>query len=164
MNVAAYARASSLAQDVDLSISAQINALRRYALDKGMIIVEEYIEEAESGRSADRPAFLRMISDAKQEPKPFEEILVWKLSRFARNREDSIVYKTMLKKRGVRVISINEPIDDGPSGQLLAGIIETVDEFYSLNLAQDVLRGMREAASRGFWVNSRAPYGYWQKK
>lgn len=105
-----------------------------------------------------------MISDAKQDPKPFEEILVWKLSRFARNREVSIVYKTMLKKRGVRVISINEPIDDGPSGQLLAGIIETVDEFYSLNLAQDVVRGMREAASRGFWVNSRARYGYWRKK
>jgi hypothetical protein len=53
---------------------------------------------------------------------------------------------------------------DSASGQLLAGIIETVDEFYSPNLAQDVVRGMREAVSRGFWVNSRAPYGYWRKK
>jgi DNA invertase Pin-like site-specific DNA recombinase len=164
MNVATYARASSLAQDVELSTSAQINALRRHALDNDMIIVEEYIEEAESGRSADRPKFLKMISDAKRGPRPFEGILVWKLSRFARNREDSIVFKAMLKKQGIKVISINEPIDESPSGQLLAGIIETVDEFYSLNLAQDVVRGMREAASRGFWVNSRAPYGYRRKK
>lgn len=164
MNIATYSRVSSLAQDVDLSMTAQINALRRYALDNDMVIVEEYTEEAESGRSSDRPAFLRMISDARQDPRSFEAILVWKLSRFARNREDSVLYKSMLKKRGVRVISINEPIEDGPSGQLLAGIIETVDEFYSLNLAQDVVRGMREAASRGFWVNSRAPYGYWREK
>ena len=160
MNVGIYTRVSSLAQDVDLSISAQINALRKYALANDMVIAEEYIEEAESGRSADRPAFLRMISDAQQEPRPFEAILVWKLNRFARNREDSIVFKAILKRFGIQVISINEPVEDGPSGQLLAGIIESIDEFYSLNLAQDVVRGMREAASRGFWVNSRAPYGY----
>ena len=66
----------------------------------------------------------------------------------------------MLRRRGVRVVSITEQADDTPTGKLLEAIIESVDEFYSENLAQEVTRGMREAASRGFWVTSYAPYGY----
>ena len=66
----------------------------------------------------------------------------------------------MLRKKGVRVVSITEHADDSPTGKLMEAIIESVDEFYSENLAQEVTRGMREAASRGFWVASRVPYGY----
>ena len=66
----------------------------------------------------------------------------------------------MLRRRGVRVVSITEQADDTPTGKLLEAIIESVDEFYSENLAQEVTRGMREAASRGFWITPRAPYGY----
>ena len=58
------------------------------------------------------------------------------------------------------MVSITEQADDTPTGKLLEGIIESVDEFYSENLAQEVTRGMREAASRGFWIASRTPYGY----
>jgi site-specific DNA recombinase len=63
-----------------------------------------------------------MISLARRPNKPFEQILVWKYSRFARNREDSILYKAMLKKTGVQVVSINEPFDDTPTGRLLEAI------------------------------------------
>ena len=66
----------------------------------------------------------------------------------------------MLRKRGIRVTSITEHADDSPTGKLMGAIIESLDEFYSENLAQEVLRGMREAASRGFWVSTYAPYGY----
>ena len=66
----------------------------------------------------------------------------------------------MLRRRGIRVVSITEHADDSPTGKLMEAIIESVDEFYSENLAQEVVRGMREAASRGFWISSRAPYGY----
>ncbi|HVP57013.1 MAG TPA: recombinase family protein, partial [bacterium] len=89
-----------------------------------------------------------------------EAILVWKLSRFARNREDSIIYKSLLRKHGVQVVSINEQFEDTPSGRLLEGIIEVIDEFYSANLSQDVVRGMRESASRGFYPGGPPPYGY----
>ena len=89
-----------------------------------------------------------------------QEILVWKFSRFTRKREHAVVYKSMLRRKGVRVVSITDHADDTPAGKLLEGIIETVDEFYSENLAQEVSRGMREAASRGFWVGSRTPYGF----
>jgi DNA invertase Pin-like site-specific DNA recombinase len=160
MKVVVYARVSSERQDTDLSISAQLRALREYASRNGHIVVKEYVDEAESGRSIDRPAFKQMIVTARQKTLPFEAILVWKLSRFARNREDSIIYKSLLRKQGIQVISINEPVEDTPSGRLLEGIIEVIDEFYSANLSQDVLRGQRENASRGFYNGGRAPYGY----
>ncbi len=160
MKVAIYARVSSERQDIDLSISAQLKALREYALRNGHTVAKEYVDEAESGRSIDRPAFKQMIIAARQKPAPFEAILVWKLSRFARNREDSIIYKSLLRKQGIQVVSINELVEDTPSGRLLEGIIEVIDEFYSANLSQDVVRGQRENASRGFHNGGRAPYGY----
>ena len=158
--VAIYARVSSDRQDIDLSVSAQLKALREYAIRSGQKVAKEYIDEAESGRSIDRPGFKQMIVAARQKPAPFQAILVWKLSRFARNREDSIIYKSLLRKQGIQVISINEPVEDTPSGRLLEGIIEVIDEFYSANLSQDVTRGMRENAGRGFCNGGRAPYGY----
>ncbi|MFQ5875335.1 MAG: recombinase family protein, partial [Dehalococcoidia bacterium] len=116
------------------------------------------------GRSIHRPVFQEMVRLAKRKPLPFEVILVWKLSRFARNREDSILYKALLRKHGVRVISINEPIEDTATGKFFEAIIESMDELYSASLAQEVTRGMREAASRGFLVSARTPFGYRRAK
>ena len=97
-----------------------------------------------------------MIAAARRSQKPFDLILVWKYSRFARSREDSIVFKTMLKKNGVRVVSISEPAEDTPTGKLLEAMIEEcLDEFYSANLGEEVTRGMRESASRGFYLSAR---------
>ena len=157
---ALYARVSSDRQDVDLSVAAQLRALRDYARENGYVVAQEYVDEAESGRVDDRPQFQEMIETASGSHAPFREILVWKFSRFTRKREHAVVYKSMLRRKGVRVVSITEPADDTPTGKLLEGIIESVDEFYSDNLAVEVRRGMREAASRGFWVGSRTPYGY----
>jgi len=160
VNVVSYSRVSSDKQDIDLSISAQLRALREYAAKNGHKMVREFVDTAESGRTADRPAFREMIALSKLRNRPFDGILVWKLSRFARNREDSIIYKSLLRKQGIQVVSINEPIEDSPSGRLLEGIIEVIDEFYSANLAQDVTRGMREAAARGYFCGGYVPYGY----
>jgi DNA invertase Pin-like site-specific DNA recombinase len=109
MKAALYARVSSERQaEKDLSIPAQLKALKKYALDREWDVVAEYVDEGESARTANRPAFREMISTAKKRERPFDTILVWKLSRFARNREDSILYKSLLRKRGISVISINE--------------------------------------------------------
>ncbi len=87
MRVAIYARVSSERQaDKDLSILAQLKVLKKYALGCGWDVVAEYVDEAESARSANRPAFKDMIASAKNRVKPFDSVLVWKLSRFARNR------------------------------------------------------------------------------
>ena len=157
---ALYARVSSDRQDVDLSVAAQLRALRDYAEKNGYVVAREYIDEAESGRIADRPQFRRMLDEASLSDSPFQEILVWKFSRFTRKREHAVAFKSMLRKRGIRVTSITEHADDSPTGKLMEAIIESVDEFYSENLAQEVLRGMREAASRGFWISTYSPYGY----
>ena len=158
--VALYARVSSDRQDVDLSVSAQLRALRDYAEKHSYLVAREYVDEAESGRIADRPQFQKMLDEASKPEAPFKEILVWKFSRFTRKREHAVAFKAMLRRRGVRVVSITEQADDTPTGKLLEAIIESVDEFYSENLAQEVTRGMRESASRGFWVTTYAPYGY----
>lgn len=160
MKVALYARVSSDKQDTDLSISAQLRALREYAAKNAYQVAREFVDEAETGRTTARPAFREMISLAKRSEKPFELILVWKYSRFARSREDSIVYKAMLRKNGIQVVSTNEPFDDTPTGHLLEAIIESLDEFYSDNLGEEVTRGMRESASRGFYLSAKPPYGF----
>ena len=158
--VALYARVSSDRQDVDLSVAAQLRALRDFAAKHGYVVAREYVDEAESGRIADRPQFRRMLEAASRSDAPFQEILVWKFSRFTRKREHAVAFKSMLRRRGVRVVSITEHADDSPTGKLMEAIIESVDEFYSENLAQEVTRGMREAAARGFWIATYAPYGY----
>jgi site-specific DNA recombinase len=165
MKVVLYARVSSEKQaEKDLSIKAQIKELRYYTEKHGLEIFDIFIDEAKSARTANRPAFQDMISLAKQKNPPFEAILVWKLSRFARNREDSILYKSLLKKKGIQLISINEQIEDSPSGKMLEGMLEVVDEFYSNNLASDTLRGMKENASRGYLNGGSITFGYAPKK
>ena len=124
------------------------------------MVVREYIDEAESGRIADRPQFRKMLDEASKASAPFREILVWKFSRFTRKREHAVAFKSMLHRRGIRVTSITEHADDSPTGKLMEAIIESVDEFYSENLAQEVTRGLREAASRGFWMGTNAQFGY----
>ena len=131
---ALYARVSSDRQDVDLSVSAQLRALRDYAEKNGYIVAREYVDEAESGRIADRPEFRKMIDEAAKPNAPFQEILVWKFSRFTRKREHAVAFKSMLRRKGVRVVSITEHADDTPTGKLMEAIIESVDEFYSENL------------------------------
>ena len=161
---ALYARVSSDRQDVDLSVTAQLKALRDYAKANGHSVAREYVDEAESGRITDRPQFRKMIEEGGRQNAPFQVILVWKFSRFTRKREHAVAFKSMLRRKGIRVVSITEHADDSPTGKLMEAIIESLDEFYSENLAQEVTRGMREAASRGFFLGSKAPFGYTRVK
>ena len=161
---ALYARVSSDRQDVDLSVSAQLRALKDYARANGYSVARQYVDQAESGLVADRPQFREMIEEGSKPKAPFDVILVWKFSRFTRKREHAVAFKSMLRRKGIRVVSITEQAEDNATGRLLEGIIESVDEFYSENLAQEVVQGMREAASRGFFLGSKAPFGYRRAK
>ena len=157
--VALYARVSSDRQDVDLSVAAQLgrSGLRQEERLPGRPRVRGRGGERAHRRPAPVP---KDAGRGRQARGPFKEILVWKFSRFTRKREHAVAFKSMLRRRGIRVVSITEHADDTPTGKLMEAIIESVDEFYSENLAQEVVRGMREAASRGFWVASRVPYGF----
>lgn len=144
---ALYIRVSTEDQ-AELSPDAQKRLLLDYAKKNDIIVSKDFIfSESVSGRHVQkRPEFQRMIATAKQPSHPIDVILVWKFSRFARNQEESIVYKSMLKKDRVDVVSVSEPLIEGPFGSLIERIIEWMDEYYSIRLSGEVLRGMKEKA------------------
>ena len=156
---AAYIRVSTDRQE-ELSPAAQKRELENYAQKNGILITDFYQDDGISGRKAEkRPEFQKMISLAKGSDHPYDYILVWKFSRFARNQEESIVYKSLLKKNNVEVVSITEPLIEGPFAPLIERIIEWMDEYYSIRLAGDVKRGMKEKALQGGY-QSATPLGY----
>lgn len=159
---AAYIRVSTEDQ-TEYSPDSQLKKIQEYARSHDFFLPEDlvFVDEGISGRSArKRPAFMKMIGMAKQKPRPFDLILVWKFSRFARSRQDSILYKSMLRKDcGIHVMSITEQLSDDPTAILIEALLEAMDEYYSINLAQEVRRGMNEKFSRGEVV-SAPPFGY----
>ncbi len=166
-NVVTYCRVSSEEQaEKDNSIPAQRKALRSWvAQNVGHVITEDFVDDGVSAYApADRrPGFCAMVSFCRKNQ--VDAILVHKLDRFSRNREESILFKSLLRKHGVQVKSVTEQFDpESPQGFLYEGMIEVINQFYSMNLGTETLKGMRENASRG-WVNGGAvPYGYERRK
>ena len=152
-----YARYSSHSQ-TEQSIEGQLRDAYAWAKDHDITVVGEYIDRALSAKSDDRPDFRRMIEDSAK--RQFSLVIVWKLDRFARNRYDSAIYKSRLKKNGVRVISIKENITDAPEGIILEGLLESMAEYYSANLSQNIKRGQRESTTKGLFCGGRIPTGY----
>ena len=158
---AAYIRVSDERQD-EYSPDSQLKKIREYAAKDGYMIPDEYVfyDDGISGKSTKkRDDFNRMIAIAKGKPHPFDVIYVWKFSRFARNQEESMVYKNLLRKKGVTVVSVSEPIPEGHFGSLIERIIEWTDEYYLVNLGAEVTRGMTEKATRGE-PTCAPPFGY----
>lgn len=155
-----YVRVSTSGQE-ELSPDSQAKLLKDFAKKNDMIVLQIFYELGISGRKADkRPEFQKMIALAKSDKHPVDCIIVWKFSRFARNQEESIVYKSLLKKKhNVEVLSVSEPLVDGPFGSLIERIIEWMDEYYSVRLSGEVTRGMTEKAKRGGY-QARPPLGY----
>ena len=155
-----YVRVSTDKQE-ELSPDSQEKLLREYATKNNIVILKVFFELGISGRKADkRPEFQKMIGLAKSSDHPVDVILVWKFSRFTRNQEESIVYKSLLRKQSnVDVVSVSEPLIDGPFGSLIERIIEWMDEYYSIRLSGEVLRGMKEKATKKGYQMS-PPFGY----
>ena len=157
---AAYIRVSTEEQG-EFSPDAQLKAIQNYCKNNILVLDKEhiYIDEGISGRKADkRPAFQNMIAHAKK--KEFDFILVHKFDRFARSREDSVVYKSLLKRDcNIKVVSITESIEDDKFSVILEAMLEAMAEYYSLNLSDEVKKGMTEKAERGEW-QTYAPFGY----
>ena len=150
---AAYIRVSTDDQ-LEYSPESQLEEIKRYCLQHNILLPSEYIfveEDGRSGRkSSNRYAFQNMIATAKTKPKPFDVIVLWKFSRFARNQDESTFYKSMLRKKlGIDVVSVSEPLIDGMYGRLIEMIIEWQDEFYSVNLSGEVRRSMLSRARKG---------------
>lgn len=159
---AVYIRVSTDEQ-TELSPESQLEKIQEYARREGIIILQDhiYIDAGISGKKAEkRPEFMRMIAAAKEKGCPFAVLLVWKFSRFARNQEESIFYKSILRSKcGVDVVSVSEPLVAGHFGSLIERIIEWMDEFYSIRLSEEVKRSMEINARRGR-LQSTPSFGY----
>lgn len=155
----AYIRVSTEQQE-ELSPDSQKRLLKDFAKKNGMTITCFYEDLGISGLKADkRPEFQRMISDCKSKEHPYDVVLVWKFSRFARNQEESIVYKSLLNKSKIEVVSASEAVPDGMVGGLVERIFEWMDEYYSINLSGEAKRGWEEKRLKGGYPAS-CPYGY----
>lgn len=160
MRYAAYIRISSEEQVGNFSVAAQNRAIKSWVMAKGGILTKIYVDEAQSGRTTDRPDFNRMRRDAKR--REFDALVVHKFDRFSRNRTDALAVKSLLRHDyGIKVFSASEPSEDsdGPIGALIEGIMESVAHWYSLNLAAEVAKGKKERGTQGLH-NNRAPFGY----
>lgn len=157
MRAVIYARYSSDSQR-DESIDGQIRECTEYAQYHDISIINFYVDRAFSAKTDDRPSFLQMVKDSAKHQ--FDIVLVWKLDRFARNRFDSANYKRILKKNGVKLVSIKEPIPEGPEGILTESLLEGMAEYYSANLSENIHRGQKENALQGKNNGGGIPLGY----
>ncbi len=153
-----YARYSSSNQREE-SIEGQLRECNIYAERNNIEIVGEYIDRAFSAKTDNRPEFQRMIKESYK--KEFDTVLVWKLDRFARNRYDSARYKTILKKNGVKVISATENISQNSEGIILEAVLEGFAEYYSAELSEKVIRGMKENVLNNKTIGGNTTIGYY---
>lgn len=157
LRVACYGRYSTALQREE-SISAQLRAMKKYCEEKGWTIVKCYMDRACSGATDKRPQFQQMIADSDNHE--FDIVLVHQLSRFARSRYDSNIYKNKLRKNGVRLCSVLERIDNSPESILLEGLLEAINEFYVANIARESMKGMKENAYKALYNGGCPGLGY----
>ena len=147
----------------EATISAQRRICNTFAETENYTLIKEYVDEAESATTSyNRDSFLEMLADAKKGL--FDYVIVWQFSRFARNKEESVLYKALLRKIGVRVVSATERTDDTPSGKLLEGMLEVLNQYFSDNLSVEVRKGKKENVLTGKHAGGEAPYGIYKEE
>ena len=129
------------------SIPAQREACRRKAKSLGAAVIEEFVDRGESAKTADRPELQRMLGFVRENAVRYA--VVHKVDRLARSRADDVQINLALKAAGVELVSVSENIDQSPSGLLVHGIMSSIAEFYSRNLAAEVLKGSVQKARNG---------------
>ncbi|ERJ12307.1 recombinase family protein [Haloplasma contractile] len=153
----AYCRYSSDHQRNE-SIDAQLRAIRKYADNNDILIVQTYIDEARSATTDNRPDFLRMFEDI--EKVEVDTVLVHKLDRFSRDKYDSAIYKKKLKEKNITLFSITEQLGDNPEDIILESLLEGMSQYYIANLSRETMKGLMENAHRGLHNGGTPPLGY----
>ena len=158
-DVCLYLRFSSERQK-EQSIEGQLRDCIAYCKRKNYRIVAIYVDRATTARKdvEKRVHFQEMITASVHQT--WKLVIVWKLDRFARNREDSAVFKMRLRKNGVKVESATEGISKNPEGIILEAVLEGIAEYYSADLSQKITRGMRESALKCHSIGGHVPLGY----
>lgn len=151
-----YARFSSDNQREE-SIDAQLRACREYCSRQGIEILQEYRDEAKSATTDKRPGFQAMFQDLRR---GVDYIIVHKLDRFSRDRYDAAYYRRLIKKAGAKLVSVTEPLDESPESIILESMLTGMAEYYSRNLAREVMKGLMETAYQCKHTGGAPLYGY----
>ena len=160
ISAVAYARYSSDKQQ-ESSIVVQLAAIKQFCQRHNVQIVREYIDEAQTGTSANRINFQKMVSDVQL--KDFQYIIVHRMDRWARNVDDARYYKKYFKKYGIKIISAIEEFDDSPEGEFFELISLGIAEMYSKKLAREAKAGVMANAREGKAHSGTPPIGYAKK-
>ena len=152
-----YSRYSSDRQ-TEASIEAQQAAIDQWAAAHHVVIIERYADRALSGKTDNRPEFQRLLSDLRH--RKVDLVLVHKTDRFARNRYDAAIYSRVIKQRGARLVCVAQDFGDGPEAVILEALMQGMAEYYSLNLATEVIKGRKVAISKGKHAGGTYPFGY----
>lgn len=152
-----YAKYSSDNQ-TEQSIEGQLRVCEQYAKNNDILILKTYIDRAMTGTNDNRPDFQQMIKDSAS--KEWQNIIVYKLDRFSRNKYETAKYKKILKDNGVKLLSAMENIPDTPEGIILESLLEGMAEYYLAELSQKVKRGMNETRLKGNFTGGNLIYGY----
>ncbi|MCI8911089.1 MAG: recombinase family protein [Clostridia bacterium] len=152
-----YARYSSDSQ-TEQSIEGQLRVCQQYAKNNDILIVDTYIDRAMTGTNDARPDFQRMIKDSSKHQ--WDYVLVYKLDRFSRNKYEATIHKHTLKENGVKILSAMENIPDTPEGIILESMLEGMNQYFSAELSQKVLRGLKESYIKGNFTGGVQLYGY----
>ena len=160
---AIYARYSSEEQTGGESIDYQLERCREFIAKQGWSLDEAnvFIDEAKSGTSTfRREEFNRMVGVAKAKDRPFDVVVAWSTSRFGRDQDEAIFNKISLKRHGIEVKFVSQPVPDGHIGTLIERIYEWKDEFDSIQIGEYAFQGQKQVTQKGFHGGGKSPYGY----
>lgn len=142
---AVYARFSSHNQRSE-SIEIQLDKAHAYCRDNGLRVVREYCDYAQTGRDTDRRNFQAMLADARRDL--FDFVIISKVTRIMRNRDEMALARIMLRKSGVDILYADEQIPDGSAGVLQLGLLEVLAEYESALDSERIKDGIRKNAAR----------------
>lgn len=161
-NAYIYTRVSTLIQVDGFSLDAQEEEIREFAQRREINIVGKYSDEGKSGKNAEhRPAFNQMMDDIRSKKDNIRYVLVFKLSRFARNTSDTAKYLQELASYGIGLLGVKDGIDTSTAtGKMIANIMGAVAEVELENIHEQTLAGRQQKARSGLWNGAQAPFGY----
>lgn len=159
-----YARDSG-GEAQELSVQQQERAIRGYCDHSSLVLVHVFKDEARPGSSVvSRDAFDDLVHLAHQEPPPVDGIIVWSLSRFARNLLDAQFHKADLRRRGYELISLSDNLPDGDYAPIIEALIDWKNERFLKDMSRDVKRGLRDLVRQGYAPGGSPPVGYKAEK
>ena len=163
ITVAIYARTSTDLQEKEHTIRSQLDALRKYAQDKGYQVFREYLDEGYSGATLDRPGLDGLRDDLPSGE--FRIVLIHSPDRLARKAVYQYLILEELEKAGIRPEFLNCPVDDSPESKMLLGMQGLFAEYERAKILERTRRGKLQRAREGALVGGHAPYGYrWIKR